>query len=137
MSFSFKYKKVKRPDGTEIKTPSIPITIFEKETIDTIGLIDSGADISAISEEMATTLGIDCGGKRTPAYGIGGTVESVETTMKITILKAHENYSFTIPVKVIIGQYDFPVLLGRAGFFDKFKIIFSQKEEKVTLKRFT
>jgi len=31
MTISFKYKTVKRPDGTEVKTPSIPILLSGKE----------------------------------------------------------------------------------------------------------
>lgn len=61
--------------------------------------------------------------------------ESVETKVRITIEKGHERYNFWIPIKVILGAYDFPVLLGRAGFFDNFIILFNQKREKVWLKK--
>lgn len=135
MTLTFKYKGVKRPDGTEVKTPSIPITISRKETLDTIGLIDSGADISAISKDMAEVIGLDMEGEVTSAFGIGGKVDSIETTMNIEMSKAHEQYRFSIPVKIILDHFEFPLLLGRAGFFDKFKITFSQKEEKVILKK--
>jgi hypothetical protein len=57
--------------------------------------------------------------------------------MFVTVEKGHEHYTFEIPVKVILGYYDFPVLLGRAGFFDKFVISFDQVKEKVSLKRVT
>ncbi len=135
MTLSFKYKTVKRPDGSEIKTPSIPITLFGSEVIDTLGLIDSGADISAISKDMAETLCLDMNAKITSAFGIGGKVDSIETTMTIEIRKGHEQYRFVIPVKVILDHFEFPLLLGRSGFFDQFKITFSQKEGKVTLKK--
>ena len=55
--------------------------------------------------------------------------------MEIVIEKGHEKYTFRIPVKVIIGSYDFPILLGRAGFFDKFIISFNQSDERILLKR--
>ncbi len=38
-------------------------------------------------------------------------------------------------MKVVLDAYDFPLLLGRTGFFDKFIIAFDQQEEKVMLKR--
>ena len=135
MTLSFRYKTVKRPNGTEIKTPSVPILLNGKEKFETIALLDSGADISAMPLVIAEILGLDLSGDKTPAYGIGGKVDSVETRMDITIEKGHERYSFLIPVKVIFGSYDFPVLLGRAGFFDKFVITFNQNQERVSLKR--
>ena len=135
MAISFRYKTVKRPDGTEVKTPSIPITLHGKSAVDTIALLDSGADISAIPKDLAEILGLDTDGKKSPAFGIGGKVDAVNTKMNITVQKGHEKYTFQIPVKVIFGSYDFPVLLGRAGFFDKFVISFDQEQEKVSLKR--
>jgi len=135
MTLSFKYKTIKRPDGTEVRTPSIPILLNGKEKFETIALLDSGADISAIPLSIAEILGLDLSGKKIHAYGIGGKVDSIETSMNITIEKGHEHYNFQIPVKVILGDYDFPILLGRAGFFDKFVISFDQSQEKVSLKR--
>ena len=135
MTISFNYKTVKRPDGTSVKTPSIPILLRDKEAFETIALLDSGADISAMPKDVAEILGLDLSGEVTPAYGIGGAVDSVQTKVSITIEKGHEHYSFQIPVKVILGNYDFPILLGRAGFFDKFVISFDQGQEKVLLKR--
>ena len=135
MTVSFNYKTVKRPDGTNVKTPSIPVLLSGKETFETIALLDSGADISAMPKDVADILGLDLSGEVTPAYGIGGKVDSVQTKVNITIEKGHEHYNFQIPVKVILGDYDFPILLGRAGFFDKFVISFNQLDEKVILKR--
>ena len=135
MTISFRYKTVKRPDGTEVRTPSIPILLDGKEEFETIALLDSGADISAIPLPIAEILGLNLNGKKAPAYGIGGKVDSVETRMNITIEKGHEHYNLQIPVKVILGDYDFPVLLGRAGLFDKFVISFDQSKEKISLKR--
>jgi len=137
MAISFRYKTVKRPDGTKVKTPSIPVVFKGKETFESIALLDSGADISAIPKSIAEILGLDLSGKRTPAYGIGGKVDSVESRVNITVQKGHEQYSFQIPVKVILGNYDFPILLGRAGFFDKFIVSFDQSHEKISLKKIT
>jgi len=71
------------------------------------------------------------------AYGIGGKVKSIESRVKITVKEGHEKYDFSIPVKVILDNYDFPILLGRAGFFDRFVITFDQENEKISLKRRT
>ena len=44
MAITFKYKKIKRPDNSEIKTPSIPVTLGGGGgRYDFIALVDSGA----------------------------------------------------------------------------------------------
>jgi hypothetical protein len=134
MTIVFNYKTVNRPDGTEVKTPSIPILLSGEEKFETVALLDSGADISAMPLAVAEILRLDLSNKKTPAFGIGGKVDSVESKVNVTVEKGHEKYSFTIPIKVILGDYDFPILLGRAGFFDKFVISFNQAQEKVALK---
>lgn len=134
MTIIFRYKTVTRPDGSLVKTPSIPVSLTGKENFDTIALLDSGADLSAIPQGIAELLGLDLTGERKSAFGIGGKVDATDTTMAVSIEKGHERYTFRIPVKVILGDYDLPVLLGRAGFFDKFVVSFDQAKEKVLLK---
>lgn len=142
MTLSFRYKRVKRPNNVEVKSPSIPVALSGsggKYTF--MALLDSGADISAIPQEVAELLGLDLSGKKEEAAGIGGKVPAVQSKVSLEIGKPHEFYDFSIPVKVILNKdivfdgQELPVLLGRAGFFDKFVITFDQKEEKVTLKR--
>ena len=38
-------------------------------------------------------------------------------------------------IKVILGEYDLPILIGRLGFFDKFVTSFHQANETVSLKK--
>jgi len=136
MAISFRYKSVKRPDGSLVKSPSVPITMIGKSMrFDTAALIDSGADISAIPKDIAELIGLNLDKPVTSAYGIGGKVDSIQTTMNIILEKGHEKYDLILPVNVIMGKYDFPVLLGRTGFFDKFTILFDQKSGKIVLKR--
>ena len=135
MTISFRYKTIKRPDGTNVKTPSIPIILKWKEQFETVALIDSGADISAMPKAVAEILGCELNGKIEPAYGIGGKVDSVETKVNMIVEKGHEHYEFQVQIKVILDNYDFPILLGRKGFFNKFLISFDESKEKVSLKR--
>ncbi len=134
MSLSFRYKAVKRPDSTIVKTPSIPIILHGTEPFNTLALLDSGADMSVLPLPIAEILGLDMSGEKLPAYGIGGIVESVQTKVVVTIEKGHEHYNFSLPVKIVLGKYDFPMLLGRAGFFDRFIITFYHAGEKIVLK---
>jgi len=136
MTITFRYKILKRPDNSQIKTPSIPITISGKGArYDFIALVDSGADISVIPKSIAELLDLNLNGKIEEASGIGGTVPAIQSILNIEINKGHEHYSFELPIKVIMNDNDFPILLGRAGFFEKFVITFNQMEEKLILKR--
>lgn len=104
--------------------------------MDYIGLLDSGADISAIHISIAEILGLGLSAQETFSFGIGGKVRSKDSRIKIRLSKGHESYDMTIPVKVIIDDYDFGVmLLGRKGFFDRFIIKFDENGGKITLKK--
>jgi len=138
MTLTFRYKRVKRPNDIEVKSPSIPVVLSGVGSkYQFIALLDSGADVSVIPKEVAELLGLDLNKKKEEARGIGGIVPAIQTNINIELGKPDEMYSFNIPVKVILSEIDeeIPVLLGRAGFFDKFVISFDQKEERVTLKR--
>ncbi|MEI6731275.1 MAG: hypothetical protein WCK90_01200 [archaeon] len=139
MTLNFKYKRVKRPNGIEIKSPMVPITLSGKGAkYEFIALLDSGADISVIPLDVAELLNADLSGKKEEVTGIGGFAEAIQTTLNLEISRPHEPYSFTIPVKVLLTKTnteDVPILLGRAGFFDKFEITFDQKNERIHLKK--
>lgn len=133
---NFNYKHIERNIGG-MRTPSIPIRMEGEIPLDTLGLIDSGADLTAILKSLAELLGLKLTGQKEKCDGIAGETNCTETKVTIRISKGHENYNFTIPVKVILEDVDFPVLLGRKGFFDKFRIIFDEANEKLSLKRNT
>ena len=135
MVMIFRYKSIQRPDGNKIKTPSIPVVLSHKERFETMALLDSGADFSAIPKGVAEILGINLQGKKEQTIGIGGRAETIKAKLSIGIMKGHEHYTFTLPTSVILGDYDFPVILGREGFFNEFVITFNQAEEKVTMKK--
>lgn len=128
MTLNFKYKQVEKFR----KTPSIPITIYEDVILDSIALIDSGADFTCIPKSLAKVLGLSFDSEEETA-GIGGSVKCYSSKMKIKVGSDRENYSFILPIRVVDDD-SIPILLGRAKFFDKFKIIFDQKNNKVSLR---
>jgi len=137
---NFKYKVNKRPYRDGNRSPSIPIFLKGKgnTSFQFIGLLDSGADYSVIPQDVAELLGLKIDGKREKVRGIGGWMDSINEKIMVTIGKGHENYTFEILVKIILGSTEeigeIPIILGRDGFFDKFKITFDQINEKVNLK---
>lgn len=137
MAITFKYKTIDRPKPLEsIKCPILPLTLIGKETIEYIGLLDSGADVSVIDYSIAEILGLDLSGKQTDSIGVGGKVKTIRSEVKIHFSKSHENYTFAVPVLVLPKESGFGMmLLGRRGFFDKFVITFDETREKVMLKK--
>ena len=135
MTLTFKYKDIPRPNNSHSISPSIPVTLSGNGgKYEFMVLLDSGADISAIPKHMAELLNLDLNNAKEDAFGIGGKVPAIPTFMNIEINKNHEKYSFRIPVKVILDDYDFPPLIGRAVFFDKFDITFKQSNRRIILK---
>ena len=135
MTLTFKYKDVPRLNNIRSISPSIPVTLSGKGgKYEFIVLLDSGADTSDIPKHMAELLNLDLNNAKEDAFGIGGKVPVIPTFMNIEINRNHEKYNFRIPVKVILDDYDFPPLIGRAVFFDKFDITFKQFNKRVILK---
>ncbi|MCX6750700.1 MAG: retropepsin-like aspartic protease [Candidatus Pacearchaeota archaeon] len=126
----FKYKAIKRPDGTFSRCPVIPISL---DKFDTIALIDSGADISAMFKEMAESLDLNMEGEQDVAFGVGGKVKSLNSTISFSITQGHEKYQLNIPIKIILDDFSFPLLLGRRGFFNEFVITFDENKERFSL----
>ncbi|HIH76612.1 MAG TPA: hypothetical protein HA343_04790 [Methanomassiliicoccales archaeon] len=137
MVLSFKYKEVANPEGIKKKRPMVPVTFSNGEvSFETLALLDSGADASAISKEMAEVLGLDLTGKPEKSYGIGGAVDTITSRVNISVQKGHEHYIMTVDVRVILkDDIQLPPLLGRAGFFDEFEITFNDHKKKITLKK--
>jgi hypothetical protein len=76
MTFHFRYKLVRYPDGGLGKVPAVLVTLVgpSGKFLKVIALVDSGADYSVISKEVGDLLGFDLTeGKVAITYGIGGT----------------------------------------------------------------
>ena len=84
---------------------------------------------------MAEGLDLRMDGERDIAFGIGGEVKSINSSVSFLIEQNHERYFLTIPIKIILDDFSFPFLLGRRGFFNQFKIIFDENKQKVSLKK--
>ncbi|MBU3906644.1 MAG: retropepsin-like domain-containing protein [Nanoarchaeota archaeon] len=135
MTFSFKYKPVKLKTGETLYRPLIPITLEGEEKIDVLAMLDSGSDITIIPEELAEVLGVEYK-KDNIIYGISREpVDAKEGKIYVKFGKGNEFYSFEIPILVPTGKLDLPIIIGRAGFFNQFKIIFIESERRIEFKR--
>ena len=138
MSITFRYMESPNPDGTFYKRPCIPITFSNgAEKIEQIALIDSGADVCAMDYRRALKFGLDLSGQRIKSYGVTGSIDSVITNVQIDVSRGHEHYSFQIPIRILFSDSNriIHTLIGRKGFFDKFRITIDEANQRITLKR--
>ena len=127
LPLSFPYKT----DGQGNSFPVIPLSLkFSNRKKEFFALVDSGATISIFRSEVAESLGINVNnGKETYLGGVGGRIKGYIHKLKVEIA----GKQFVCP---IVFSYEYLVsfnLLGRAIFFEKFRIIFEEKKSKVIL----
>lgn len=100
MAITFRYRQI-GTRGSPIKRPLIPVKMSNgTNSISVMALLDSGADSTAISSNMAETLDLDTSGSRKRSYGVAGSIESVSSEVALTIGNNHESYSLNVPVRV-------------------------------------
>ena len=137
MSMTFRYLDSSNPNGDVYKRPSILATFSNgQDKLEQFALVDSGADMSAMDYRVAEKLHLDLSGKKVMSFGVSGSVESVVTEATVEIGKGHEHYSLSVPVRVLFSKSDYlaPTLIGRKGFFDKFRITFDEANQKIVIK---
>ena len=139
MTLNYRYHQI-YGKGRPMRRPMISVSFSNGSNVfKTMALLDSGADVSAISSDIAELIGLDTVGPKSVSHGVAGKVESIEKRVNISFGKDHETYKFTIPVKILfVDESDSPSfvpLLGRDGFFSEFKISFDEANSKFSLKR--
>lgn len=111
-------------------TPEIRITLRNKKsTLDVYALVDSGADFCTFPTFMGTKIGLDI--KSVPVSkmkGLGGEVDTwyrdIEIIVRGNMLKVKAAFVDNLP----------KAILGRSGFFEEYKVIFSHSEKYVEIK---
>lgn len=113
-------------------SPTYPIKFIldDNSTLELEMLVDSGADTTYIPKKVGERLGLTRSKHESTftAYGVGSEVSYLVREMPIQI----DDKSLTI--RLLWGQDDSisDVLLGRLDVFDKFDVLFSQKNKKIT-----
>jgi len=98
--------------------------------LDTMGLIDSGADSSLFNEQYALGIGLDLSkGHVSTTRGVGGQITLVYFDIFLTV-RSHR-----FPARVGFSQQWPPQfgLLGRSDFFQAFNVGFDQRNQQVLL----
>jgi hypothetical protein len=119
------------------KRPYVPIKLTNGDIeIQTVGLVDSGADICAINEALARNLGLEMTNRSTRTIGIGSAMQSCSTQITLGLETPDENIMFELPIRILIGDRTchYPIL-GRDGFFTTFRVTVDEKNETVGLEK--
>jgi hypothetical protein len=115
-------------DGRYTKRPIVEVVLSrQNQRRKFLALIDSGADQIMMPAAIAEALGIDrdgCPGRAS----LGVSMEPIDGFVShLTFQIEQQAESFDAPV--IFIDTDFPVLLGREGFFDRYRVRFEQDRD--------
>jgi hypothetical protein len=134
MTFSFRYRAISLKSGELIHRPIIPLTLEGEEKFDIIGMLDSGSDITIITKEIADVIKPEYT-RDNEVSGISGVaVKAKQGKISVRFGKGREFYIFEIPI-LVPEKEDVPMIIGRLGFFEQFKITFSESEKKIIFKK--
>lgn len=137
MTYTFKYKKLKRGLLSFYEVPALPVSVFgPKGRFETLALLDSGADISAVSINIARKIGLDMNNSCELVQSLNADVSAIPSTMQIRLKRKRKVMGTYLIPTFIINDFDaqIGVLLGRAEFFHHFKITFDEKHQKISFK---
>lgn len=96
-------------------------------------LIDSGADRTLISKSDAMIFGLDYDKLVTEEEEIDAANDTKFLAKKVRLLITINDEEFMAPVFIAKNQVQ--PLLGRKGVFDRYEIIFREREEMVIFKK--
>ncbi|MBT4135949.1 hypothetical protein HOD75_01125 [archaeon] len=134
MSFSFKYKPVLLKSGRKTHRPLIPFTLIgNNKEYGFFGILDSGSDLTVLPKEVADFLGVKKIGED-ELTGISNDKVKVDLGyINIIFGKNREEREYTLPI--LINEKSDNIIIGRAGFFEQFKITFCEAEKRMTFKK--
>lgn len=118
-----------RSAGFRCDVPNIPIQVqHEGKVFDTLGLIDSGCQVTHVNYEIAEFLGIDPekDGEKTITTGISGQA-GVGYVHPVTINIVGAGNPFRAS-GIFVKNLPVAVLLGQENFFDKFNVRFEKSK---------
>jgi len=119
----------------DTKRPLVPIKFIHKDksTLPILSLIDSGADYSYLTMEIAKLLDIDLSGvKPHTSFGINGTPFLCYPS-EITIELGGHHLNIPVQFSNQLSKA-FPCILGQEDFFSKARITFERYKWNIDLK---
>ena len=121
--------------GTVISRPIIPVHLLHRTDEDYLVAqslwVDSGADFTLLSGTIARQLDLEVSDDTSPVGGIGKDYVVRRSLCDVILARGAEAYRFAIPVHVADNFEPRYPLLGRVGVFDRFDVVFRQRNGRV------
>ena len=118
-----------RPAGFRCDAPNVQIQVIHKDKVfNTLGLIDSGCQVTHVNYEIAEFLGIDPekDGEKTTTTGISGQAgEGYMYPVTLGVVDAGDSFRASV---VFVRNLPMAVLLGQENFFEKFNVRFEKSK---------
>jgi predicted aspartyl protease len=120
----------------EMYRPVIPVRVFGAEDwLDIYALVDTGADESYVTEEMAETIGIQpISNELFVVESASGSIEVPYAEVPIQINDGIEDYRWSAVVGIVAEPWP-EAILGHAGFLQYFDAKFSHSRGTLNLNR--
>lgn len=116
-------------DGRYTKRPIVEVELSKgKQVRKFLALIDSGADQITMPAAIAEVFGIERE-KCLKRGAVGISMERTEGFVSSELTFHIRNQTETFKAPVVFIDTDVPVLLGREGFFDRYRIKFEQDHD--------
>lgn len=131
IKYSFKYQKAER-----YKRPLIPISLrFQNKKINTLALIDSGADFNVFHSDLAQLLDINLDSLKEIEFG-GIKKDKEQCKGKLVMVEIGiDGDFFDAPIIFSSDISDNGYgILGQNGFFDHFRVTLDYKKDNIYLK---
>lgn len=132
IKYNFKYQKAER-----YKRPLIPIALrFQNKKINTLALIDSGADFNVFHSDLAQLLDINLDSLKEIEFG-GIKKDKEQCKGKLAVIKIGINNEFFDSPVIFSGDISDNGygILGQNGFFDHFRVTLDYKTDNIYLKK--
>ena len=126
-------------EGVPVTRPIIPVHILHRTDEDYMVAqslwVDSGADFTLVSGTIARQMDLELSEGTSSVGGIGQDHHVRRALCDVILARGAEAYRLTIPVHVADDFEPRYPLLGRVGVFDRFDVVFRQRNGRVEFHR--
>jgi len=114
--------------GNASLAPMLPLTLIKGQSVETFGLVDSGAAINVLPYSLGVQLGFDWG-QETRSVELSGNLATVEA--RVVVLSAVVGSFPPVRLAFAWAQTDaVSVILGQVNFFLEFDVCFFRSQSQ-------
>ena len=129
----FRYSRLSPAQDEEESLPRVPLFLFnEIYSVETLGLVDSGAMVSILPYQIGLKLGAVWDYRRA-IMEVGG-ILSPQNAIPIAIMAKVGSFP---PTRLVFGWVrsdNFPLILGQMSFFAEFDVCFYRSQNEFEVK---